>query len=244
LPDAYGSPSYYPYRDGTITGCWCFQLLPFLEQDSVLKSTIGPLVYSSSYHQVIDGQVDDYNDSFTYPNPGYQAQRAKGRLKVFLSPQDPTVEQVESPSSYLANWDPIWNYMTFDKITDGLSNTTFFSEGYARCGYRETYYGYTNEQWVKRSWNNDPFYSKSSYEYDSSTSTSKYTEETSAPTYYPWGHYSGGKGDIGSAIPFQIRPRVTECFTDIPQGLSSGGVLVAMGDGSVRLVSSSVSMTT
>src|SRR5262249_33694450 len=46
LPDAYGWPSYYPYRDGTITGCWCFQLLPFLEQDTVLKSTNGPLVYS------------------------------------------------------------------------------------------------------------------------------------------------------------------------------------------------------
>jgi len=36
----------------------------------------------------------------------------------------------------------------------------------------------------------------------------------------------------------------TNCRGDAAQGLSSGGLLVALGDGSVRIVSPSVSRTT
>jgi hypothetical protein len=43
---------------------------------------------------------------------------------------------------------------------------------------------------------------------------------------------------------FQTRPNPNNCNPRVPQGLSSGGITVLLGDGSVRMVSAGVSLAT
>src|SRR5262249_306978 len=137
LPNYYG---IYPSGAGGISGSWSFVLLPFMEQDNQVKNSYGPFVYSYKYTYTYNGVPHKpYNYSTTYPYSVYQASRAKGKIKTFISPLDVTAQLVESPISYLANDYAIYEYYNFSKITDGLSNTMFFAEGMSKCGYNYTY---------------------------------------------------------------------------------------------------------
>jgi len=61
---------------------------------------------------------------------------------------------------------------------------------------------------------------------------------------------SAGVGDTTLALlpnvnpNFQIKPAISAALHTLPQGMSSGGMLVGMGDGSVRSISSGVSPVT
>jgi prepilin-type N-terminal cleavage/methylation domain-containing protein len=250
LPYYYGYPNNY--AQGMTTGCWNFQLLPYLEQNNLFQNTYGPVTYSYSYTYTYNGHPYSYSYSYNYPYSGYQAQRASQvPLKVFVSPLDYSVTPgTGTPSSYLANYYPLNGSMNLTQITDGTSNTMFFAEGLANCQQQVSYnYGYIiyNENYGgNRAWNFDPFnYSyTSSYSYSGSNPIVYTSQSSQNPMYAYFSYYGSYKSTTSSYIPFQVRPKATACDDSAAQALTSAGVLVGMGDGSIRLVNSSVSLST
>jgi prepilin-type N-terminal cleavage/methylation domain-containing protein len=254
FPDYYGYPYTWPYSDGTITGCYMFQLLPFVEQDPVFKASYGPLTYSYNYSYTINGQSYNYSGSFSYGVNGYQAQRTSGKIKTFVSPLDPSTQGVDSPASYMANWSVLSSYMNMGKVTDGLSNTIMVAEGYSKCAetfsYNYNFGGFTENISESisstRIWNYDPFnYSYSFTETYSSTPTSftlSYTSNGNSPPYYDY--YGTYDSKTQQYIPFQVKPQPSNCDPYGAQATTFAGVLVALADGSGRTVSPGISLAT
>jgi prepilin-type N-terminal cleavage/methylation domain-containing protein len=239
LPSYYGYPPNYtwPYA---FTGCWNFQLLPYLEQDAIWNNSYGPFTYSYNYSYNYNGQTYQYGPyTYNYGGNSYQAQRTPNQpLKVFVSPLDNTAPSVSAPSSYLANLLTINGYMNLLQITDGTSNTMFYAEGLSNCVTKYSYsypgYSYSETYGGKRSWRYDPYnYSGSySYTYDSGGFTYSSVQD---PMYAVFESYD----QIQTLSQAQ-----SSCDSYGAQALSSGGVLVALGDGSVRSVSAGVSYST
>lgn len=152
-----------------------------------------------------------------------------------------------------------------DKITDGTSNTIFFAEGYYRCkstsqstvdssttqysylknSYESYYYSYSYSNDTKRPWNYDPM----GYNY-TSESTYDYTYKTVAPNTKPTYKYVYNSSYSGETYPYyayyylpQNRPAPSQCQPYAAQASTSGGLVVGMGDGVVRLISTSISST-
>jgi type II secretory pathway pseudopilin PulG len=251
LPSYYGYPT--TYHEGAVSGGWNFQLLPFLEQDTIFKATYGPFSYSYKYSYSYNGQVYNYNYSYTYPFKGYQAQRAPNQeIKVFSSPLDYSSSDVTAPSSYLANYYPLNGYMKLTQITDGPSNTIFFAEGLSNCQQKVTYdysqygYIYNSSYGGKRSWRFDPFRYAYTYKYSyTAGNPAVYNSESFQDPMYAYFSYYGSYDSKKLAYkPFQVQPKPTECDSSAAQALTSAGVLVAMGDGVVRNVSASISLST
>ncbi len=265
MPDYYGSPS--SYSDGMITGCSLFQLLPFVEQDNVYKATYGPIAYSytSKYNYTYNGTPTKYNYSYSYnyPYKGWQAQRASGKIKTYMSKTDPTLDAVDSPTSYMANYNVIQTSMKLDKITDGTSNTIMWAEGYSACK-QATFYDYgslypgtyapgSHYKWsssVQRVWNYDPFnytyISTYTYTYDSSKRPIMYVYEGSSDglTYPYFTYYGTYSSKTGQYVPFEVKPSPDNCYPYGAQATTSGGLLVCLCDASVRTISPSVSIST
>ena len=260
FPSSYGYPSNYtwPYA---FTGCWNFQLLPYVEQDNIYKNSYGPFGYLSNYtehiHETFNGQQYNYDYSgngqfYAYGGNSYQAQRTPNQvLKVFLSPLDYSynAQTNPAPTSYLANPYVLNGYLTYTKITDGSSNTMFYAEGLNVCSYVYHYSGYgeTIDENIgyTRAWNYDPYGSSftlnETYTYNSSpfslTLSLTETSTTYGYFYYDYSTYP--------YKPFQVTPRgSTAASVSSAQALTSAGCLVAMGDGSTRMVNTGVSWST
>jgi prepilin-type N-terminal cleavage/methylation domain-containing protein len=259
LPSSYGYPSNYtwPYA---FTGCWNFQLLPYVEQDNQYKKSYGPFVYSYNYtyDETFNGQhyVYSYNQSYNYGGNSYQAQRTVNEpLKVYLSPLDYSNAQGKNPAptSYLANPYVINGYLSIPKITDGSSNTMFYAEGLSTCQYMYNYNwsgpGFTESISeniaYNRLWNYDPFNYTGNYTivYNYTSSSYTYSQTGSSSTYgYFYYHYDYTTYQLK---PFEVKPTLAQgCDVGSAQALTSAGVLVAMGDGSTRLVNTGVSWNT
>jgi prepilin-type N-terminal cleavage/methylation domain-containing protein len=195
----------------------------------------------------------------------YQALRTPDQmLKVFFSPLDYSYNPSSNPSptSYLANADVIDVLMTMPQITDGSSQTMFYAEGISLCHNTSThsytiggnsFYTQSSSIVYSRAWNYDLNalrtvsnsvdiidYTPKPFRY-SDTFTETGTDRQ--PGFY----YTSGTYDAtsGQTLPFQVMPRgTTSCDYQSAQALTSAGVLVAMGDGSTRLVSTGVSLRT
>ena len=275
FPDTWGSPRALPprytYGEGSVSGTALYQMLPFVEQDSMYKASFGPFVQSSISKGSNNGEPYEYPYNQSYGVNGYQAHRTKGVVKTYVSKTDPSTEGVDSPVSYMANYQVLTYGLRMEKVSDGLSNTLMWAEGYTRCKYKD-YYDYYKEspeyyqpgsysshsQAVTRAWNYDPmatvYESTSTYEQDWSKIPYLYkydgvSSNTEAPYfeayYYP---DEGSKGDRdgkgGSEAPFDVRPSPDNCRPYRAQSTTSGGLMVCLGDGSVRVVATGVSPAT
>jgi prepilin-type N-terminal cleavage/methylation domain-containing protein len=278
-------PPYYALTysgNNGASGSVHFFILPYVEQDNEFKSTLGPIAYSYqysyNYSYSYNGQSYNYNYnygpySYNYPGTAYQAQRGKGKLKVFYSKADPTAEALDSPASFFFNNAyPLFGYqysygtynysygLRLDQITDGTSNTAMWSEGYSQCTYSQSYdytqygyapgSGYSYSYGYTRVWNYDPMnYSYSytgnyTYNYNTSPPYYKSTSTSSGSTYASYSSYGTYNSSTYQYVPFQVKPPVTNCDPYGVQALTSGGALVGMCDGSVKCVSPSVSIAT
>lgn len=156
----------------------------------------------------------------------YLEQRRGQKLKVsipfYVSPADPTASEVidQGISSYAANalafdGDPHAN-RTFQ---DGTSNTIAFAEHYAKCGVRVFYYWASGTGLNQRA---------SFADHGDVVPVTSGQPPTSKPK-----DYTG---------TFQSAPAITNCYGGVPQTPHSGGMLTAMADGSVRQISTSISV--
>jgi prepilin-type N-terminal cleavage/methylation domain-containing protein len=240
------SGAYNPSHFGTAQ----YFMLPYLEQDPVYHS---PEIYG--------GPGDPNGQGFHQSNSWW----SHSVIKTYQAPGDPSLPGGgktwgdRGATSYVANWhvfrggwDEDWQVGGVTRfpsgIPDGTSNTVFFAEHYAICG-RPEYGGgiyYTEHIWGEDGQNVGP----------RGETFNLNTNQT--PAF--WAHLPGaGSWDTNSAsfnwqrvpnypwayapVP-QVKPTVRNCDPLRVQGFSSSGVMVGLGDGSVRLVSGSISQST
>ena len=254
FPSVTGSPTG-TLAEGAVSGSGHFQLLPFIEQDNLYKATYGPFVRMSS--STVNGKTT--TSTTTYAFNGHQAHRGSGVVKAFVAKTDPTVEGIDSPVSFMMNGSVFTGTLKLDKILDGSSNTLLFAEGYSRC-VSTTVSGTTtyNYDYI-RTWTYDPYSTTSGYTLTTTTNPDKtvtrvydYQQAKYTPTF------SAGRNekadeissklstsrDAGGGGTFEIRPPAPKCSYTSAQSTTSGGLLVSLGDGSVRVVSNNVTPTT
>jgi len=217
---------------GTQYGSLHFFLLPYIEQDNIYKAA--------------------GNNSWNQNNTP---------IKTFVCPSDGTVwnSYPQGGTNYA------WNVWVFSggigwggdqkpgglmsSMSDGTSNTVIFAERYRLC--QPSSGGHTDPVWAAHPWStpNGPW-AVAGFGYTSwSNKVEMQLPNGAAPNgggnlqdYYPdyWTH---GQGPGGS-LPFATAPSAATCNWYATQGAHSGVMVVGMGDGSVRGVGASVSITT
>jgi prepilin-type N-terminal cleavage/methylation domain-containing protein len=213
---------------GTQYGGLHFWLLPYVEQDNVYKAA--------------------GNNSWNQNNT---------LIKTFICPSDATVwtSYTNGGVNYAYN---VWVFSGnvgwggdqkpgsfITAMPDGTSNTVTFAERYKLC--QPSSGGHTDPVWAAHPWStpNGPW-AVPAFGY---TSWSNASGIANVPNgggnlngYYPdyWTHGNGP----GGSIPFQTSPSAANCNWYAPQGAHTGTMQVALGDGSVRGVSTGVSTTT
>lgn len=263
-----------PPQSGLVSGSAPFELLPYLDQMPLYNESVGTIKYGYQDNEVFNGQTYNYNSSSTFNGwTGYQASNISGQLAVFMSKTDPTIKGTDAaPCSFFMNtscfsytevyyYGQFYNYssnFTLDKVTDGTSNTIFWAEGYYNCGYNYSY-NYNSSTFVEsisenevysRPWNYDPNNStyniNETYSYTNNNGVWTYTlNYTGGGTEYPYfTTYGVYNSTTGQTVPFEYMPPATNCTYYAAQASTSAGLCVAMGDGSVRIISTSVSLAT
>ena len=151
-------------------------------------------------------------------------------IPIYLSPVDPSLDGTHDygKCSYAANACLFDKYASLNNITDGLSNSIAFAEHYSRgCGghlydWSEGYISISNGGIVRR----PPAFADAKY------------GDVIPVTIPPISRASV------AGLTFQVQPPLANCDHRIPQTGYSGGMLVALADGSVRTVASSISEAT
>jgi prepilin-type N-terminal cleavage/methylation domain-containing protein len=242
--------SYNPSHAGT----GMYFLLPYIEQDNLYKS---PAVSGGPGDP--NGQGPHTSNSWWIHEP----------VKTYQAPADPTLPADSltwggrGGTSYAMNWhvfrggwDEDWQvggvHRIPSSIPDGLSNTIFFAERYAICGDPA---GQTGTVYVEHVWNEDG-------QNAGPRAMTWYNPKGTQPQFVCgfWAPLPGiGSGDGNSlTAQWQKVPNYPWSFMPLPQdkpaphlcdparlqSLSAGGIMVGMGDGSVRSVSTSISQRT
>jgi prepilin-type N-terminal cleavage/methylation domain-containing protein len=109
-------------------------------------------------------------------------------------------------------------------VPDGLSNTVFFAEMYGTCGDTGSVSNLSGSLWADANQEWRPGFNMGA------------------------GGVGAGKWNVTgypAARKFQIQPNFSNnCQMDRPQGIHTAGIVVGIGDGSVRLLTASTSDTT
>ena len=227
---APGQPNNPPWGDVH------FFLLPYIEQDNFFKSTWDP-------------NVDGNNSS-----QGYRPWNNRWyAIKTYICPSDPSIPATglgsnvyvggwsDNPSlcSYAANaqvfatvdingniissslWEGSARIPT--SFPDGTSNTILFAEKYGTCGRYQNSGGFPAGS--------------------GGTVWNWWSTDSAAPAFAAWGNTGGS---IGPASKFQIQPLPyqTKCNPYVTATPHAGGMLVCLGDASVRGLSPAITSTT
>ena len=109
-------------------------------------------------------------------------------------------------------------------VPDGLSNTVFFAEMYGTCGDTGVLSNLSGTLWADANTEWRPAFNMGA------------------------GGVGAGKGNISTypaARKFQVQPSyINNCQMDRPQGIHTNGILVSIGDGSVKFLTGSLSDAT
>jgi prepilin-type N-terminal cleavage/methylation domain-containing protein len=167
-----------------------------------------------------------------YPGQSFSSEFV---IKPYLDPSDPTLsKQQDGVSSYAANALVFAPRSKLVNLTDGLSNTIAFAEHYANaCGG-------TQFQWFEsRSYvSNPPTLGIGLVR--RATFADKMMGDVFPVT-------AGGFARTQSSVPgltFQVSPNLANCDPRLAQSPHTGGLPVALCDGSVRMLAAGMSETT
>ncbi|MFO0966887.1 MAG: DUF1559 domain-containing protein [Gemmataceae bacterium] len=154
------------------------------------------------------------------------AERKRGaEISLFLSPADPTVGLtiVKGVSSYAANGQVFKQSPRMGVVfRDGASNTIAFGEHYSKCG------SYVLRYWGS-AWGAG----------DHRAAFADYADVV--PITDPLTHVSRPSYP---GTTFQAAPSVSDCSIGVAQTPHASGMVTAMADGSVRILSPSISEST
>lgn len=194
-------------------------------------------------------------------------------VKTYLSPLDPGLESTgkandwgnRGQASYHGNWHAFGGGWGEDwqiggkasiprSFPDGTSNSIGFFERYSKCG-AGTAADWNTQIYVSHIWAEDGVNAGPvGYNYDPTKThilsafwiDAAYGDQNNPPPTYPIDlrPASATYGQAINMVPIQNKPTIKECRTKQLQAMSSGGMLVAMMDGSVRTVSTSISRDT
>jgi prepilin-type N-terminal cleavage/methylation domain-containing protein len=242
-------------------GSMQFFLLPYLEQDEVFRRS-----YDQSWRFTdAGGFADPVIKQFISPlDPTlFPDQKADD-----WHPNDP---QKRGQCSYHSNWHAYgggwgedWqfggNVRMADGFPDGTSNTIGFFERYARCGNGTSVGDWNSNIYASRMWAEcGPNPGPIAQHYDESNND-VLIRRWLGPVW--WIALKGGYDPQGGApkprdypidpttglskymTAIQVRPTMQDCAPSRLQAMSSGGMLVSMVDGSVRVVSPNISVHT
>lgn len=240
LPPVIG---YYPPARGTFGTCF-FHLLPFLEQDNLYRSALGPVPFPLPAGPTVVYFAGNNN---VYSQP----------LKTFLCPSDPSIDTGDivtingfpfGASSYAPNAMVISQRFAISPqgkaripsdIQDGTSNTILHAEKYARCSntimappFREGGTAWAYSGAASFPWQPPPL-------------------SPPCPGFGPAFAIRafaavGAPDAIGERSLFQFQPRPFRGNCDPTRAATahSGGILVGLTDGSVRTLAPSMSGAT
>jgi len=158
-------------------------------------------------------------------------QAVMGPVALFISPADPTAAQGISLglplASYAANAQVFWNNPQYPQMprtfVDGTSNTIAFAEHYAfNCG--GYYFDFST---------NDTMQANRRATFADYTDIFPVRRGNPPVTGPSEGNYT-----------FQAAPSVAACYSFVAQTPHASGMLVALGDGSVRIISPGISSAT
>jgi competence protein ComGC len=160
-------------------------------------------------------------------------------IRQYLSSSDPTVwrQSGNGVSSFAANAQVFVGWpRTSTTFEDGMSNTIEFAEHYSTCS-GTIFSWFTDYPSTMRR----PTFADNGPEIISWTPNrpEAYTDAYPVKTGNPPVTVSSIPG-----LTFQVRPKVSECDPRVAQGLHSGGMLVALADGSVRTLAAGMSAAT
>jgi len=179
-----------------------------------------------------------------HTNPNTTGQELRNlQLGVFLNPLDPSRGIANTApgasyyrggtlavSSYALNAQVFSSNVNLVTIRDGLSQTIWLSEHYGwNCNNTTFLYAIS---WASH-W--QPF------------QPATFAQGGSVPgrpapgDYYPVTEGNPPVSVAGDGVTFQMRPTVMNCDPRLPNATSNGGLQVALGDGSVRIISPRVS---
>jgi hypothetical protein len=242
LPPAYNES---PGARGTVF----FYLLPFIEQTAIWNSsTAGPYLPG----------INDFISRV--PQGGGKVWAPAARPVVtYLCPSDATgpddgLWPIWGDGSDLGKWS-FGNYglnfqvfgnpgrgdtanqsgypnmqtgLSLQAIQDGTSNTVLFAEKFRQCQPGGNQYA---SLWGHGAWN-VPYMPL--FAYGSADGSTGYSQN------------SAYAGQVGTNAKFQTIPQgqLSQCNPMLTQALHAGGIVVGLGDGSIRLVSTSVSAPT
>ncbi|MFM7148964.1 MAG: DUF1559 domain-containing protein [Gemmataceae bacterium] len=242
--DVHGkTPPVFGYISGTggVPGSIFYHLLPYFEQDNLHKQ--GPDIARQSALKVLMAPQDrTYGTGLfelTSAMPAWFAPGPPATANPILTWAGPSTTW--GLSSYAANWQVFGDHGTrLTDIGDGLSNTITFNEKYAVAS-RPT---------------GNPRQGANLWGYGVLPVTSDYSVSLPANSLYVNGYWArSGFVNVGGPvptswtgpIPWRCRcmlkpewgPPLTNAHPLKSQGLTSAGINVALGDGSVRFVSAS-----
>jgi prepilin-type N-terminal cleavage/methylation domain-containing protein len=224
-PQANSRDPYYP-QPNVWVGTPHYWMLPFIEQDTVYK-------FQASLHP--DSWWCGYN------------------IKTYISPSDPSAPANGEPdtanprwgTSYAANESVFAYGLTIvpgfrgggvppvaripATFPDGTSNTILFAEKYMLCGNKNSN-SVSAFYWGETCLNCG---AGGNYAGTCNRQNSNYASNGSPPLFYN-----------GLRLVPQSKPLWQRCEPCQLQAMSAGGAVVGMGDGSVRMVSPSVSAAT
>jgi type II secretory pathway pseudopilin PulG len=190
--------------------------------------------------------------------------------RLFLSPADPSVEKLladqaafaasvyqtnphvsvsdATPTSYTANAQVFVNAPDLTRsVPDGLSNTVFLAERYARCfhtkgdytavdGYRPTF---ADGGPLLNGKNNKQVHPVRTASGETVPNIPGMTFQVRPPRYELFD--LAAPGNVNLYLAYYTNPPADLCDSRVPQSPHAAGMLVGLGDGSVRLVGKGIS---
>jgi prepilin-type N-terminal cleavage/methylation domain-containing protein len=230
LPPAFVRASSSTVK-GYIDGSWIVNILPYVEQDNLKRvvdtsSSTADQYYAITYNQappkIFINPTDPSNSNGAYTDGPWGVYSVTGYVANFLA-----TGSIQIKSGVVTKT----NVRSIEQITDGTSNTILYTERMTVClanpqanrpGYSGDFYNiapYGNSDWWQ--W---------------------------VPTFNYWDNNSASYVLTGAATKPQFAPtwnsRSSACDYRLASAPRPSGIMVCMGDGSVRMVSSGISGAT